>query len=207
MKKLLLAGVALAGLALAPAAEAAITIVANGNTVATDPSNTVAAFNGAIGGFNINFITSAGVNAFGGNGVLMDNGSLNIATNSVGSLLTLVITQTDISLASGLTSFETIFTGTITNATVSRSWFFDADNTGAQATLLGTTNVGNAVFAGQGTVNGLFSLTEVITVTASGLGAILSSDDKIRVPVPEPMSLTLFGAGLLGLGLVRRRKA
>lgn len=206
MKKLLLAGVALAGLALAPAAEAAITIVANGATVASSASNGQVLFSGEVGGFS-NVVVASGANLFGGNGVLMDNASVNILSDTIGSVLTLVITQTDLSLASGLTSFETIFTGTITNATVSRSWFFDADNTGAQATLLGTTNVGNAVFAGQGTVNGLFSLTEVITVTASGIGAILSSDDKIRVPVPEPMSLTLFGAGLLGLGLVRRRKA
>jgi hypothetical protein len=45
-----------------------------------------------------------------------------------------------------------------------------------------------------------FNTTGTIT---NGANVTLTA---VPVPVPEPASLALFGAGLLGLGLVRRRR-
>jgi hypothetical protein len=47
------------------------------------------------------------------------------------------------------------------------------------------------------------SLTESFVATATGGGLELF----VATPVPEPVSLALFGAGLLGLGMISRRKA
>lgn len=202
MRPLLLAAAAVASLALAPVAEAAITIKANGVTVASDPTNLNATFVGAVGGFNINVINSAGVNAFAGNGTLMENASVNIATAGTGTL-TLELIQTDLSLPGATAEFSALFTGLITNAAVSRAFYIDTANTGAAATLLGATAVGNESFSTAVALSGLFSLTEVITITANGPGAALSADDQVRVP--EPMSLALLGLGIVGLAVVRRR--
>ena len=51
--------------------------------------------------------------------------------------------------------------------------------------------------------DGLFALTEVITITASGPGSFGLSAGV--TDVPEPMSLALLGTGLVGLGSIRRR--
>ncbi len=51
-------------------------------------------------------------------------------------------------------------------------------------------------------IDGPFSLTLVNTLTADDAGDYFSTDIKV---VPEPSILALFGAGLFGLGLARRR--
>lgn len=84
------------------------------------------------------------------------------------------------------------------------------------ATKLSTTTFTGAgvfsttAFAVPPTLSGAYSETEVFTVTPNACGSPCSSvtfSGSIDMQVPEPSTLTLLGVGLLGIPLLRRRKA
>ncbi|HET7880105.1 MAG TPA: hypothetical protein VFL55_04410 [Acetobacteraceae bacterium] len=191
------------GLAIsAQQAHANLIISVNGTQEATDPTNTFATFTGAVGSFNLNTISMVGLSAFGGNGTLVDNGSLNISTSGAGTL-NIKLTETNLAGASTI-PFSGLFTGTMTNATVSRSFYVDPTNAGLMTTLLGSTTTSGGSFFDSVHLSGPYSLTEYISITATGPGATLSADDTVKAP--EPISLSVLGFGLLGLGMVRHRR-
>jgi hypothetical protein len=185
-------------------AHATLTIAIDGIVAGTDTTNTFTNFSSVIArhGFNITNLALTGVNAFGGNDVLMDVASLEVSTSGVGSL-TLDFTETD--LTGSPVAFATTFSGTLTNIQVTRKVFLDRTDSGKETTLLYSTSSADADLSSLlDTVTGLYSITEEIDLTAAGNGATLSGDDKTSIP--EPASLALIGAGLFGLGVIRRRK-
>jgi hypothetical protein len=207
MKKTLLATVfALAAtVTIAGTAHADLIIKANGVQVgATDTSNSYTNFSGTIGNFNINNIGVSGVTAYGGSGEIFDLGTLDIDTTGTGGALTLDVIETNLTTPAPVT-IAGLFTGIIANATVTRAFYLDTTNAGLTTTLMGSTTTGaGSVSYLAGTLPALYSITEEIVITPTGAGAKLSSDDSLSVP--EPISLSLFGASLVGLGLARRRK-
>ena len=198
------AGALAIALTVASQAHANLIITINGSQVANDPTNTSAVFVGPVAPFNINIVAGTGVNAFFGSGELLDVSSNN-TSNGAGSLK-IQITETNLTLGSGSFVFNLDFTGTLTGLTATRSIFLDAANgVNAETTLLGSTTSGNLVVSSlPQSLSGLFSLTEEIDLTATAAGNSLSVDDKVSVP--EPGSLALLGAGLVGFGWFARRR-
>ena len=133
-------------------------------------------------------------------------------SSSAGGTLVVTFSANDFTTPFGAANWLSQFSGNIIfgSATVTQQTYLDSTNTllgtdtplstlTSSATPFGRSGVTDA------TVSGPFAITEIFTITTPGAASV--SLDGSVVYAPEPASLALLGAGMLGLAAFSRRKS
>ena len=187
----------------------ASTVVINDNQAGDlNSQSNMITFLGSVGVWGINVSTGAGSPPLSiGN---MDISTLDTNTSTSASTLTISFTQTGLTEPVGFEGSQLSIGGTgDSGSTVQYSAYWDPDNSAFGTTdLLGSTSslsgssFSTTIFGSDYVFTGPYSMTEVITISDDPA----TTSFNAMLQIPEPASLSICGAGLLGLAWSLRKK-
>jgi hypothetical protein len=149
----------------------------------TGSSNLLTTFQ-SFGTFGVN----AEIASLTTNPLSLDLGSLNVST-ATGGTLTIVASATGLDSPIGLTNFLSQFNGALTGIGTSatlRTYLSNSNTMFGTDTLLSSLSAPSSLFStsttNSATTSGPFALTEVMTITASGPGALAAVGSVSQAP-------------------------